>query len=92
MFSKDRSQAADLGAQSSSDVLGGIGHEVFDAAHDVIEERVAVNEGAEAGDLASDGGSDLGFVVLEELYECGDEIPRNDLLVNSLGDLWETID
>ena len=87
LLAENRSQAADLSTEGSTDVLGSVRDEVLDAAHDVVEENVAIHESAEAGDLASDSGSDLGLVVLEELHECGDKISRDDLLVNCLGDL-----
>lgn len=61
--------------------------EILDAAHNIVEEDVTVDKSAEAGNLASNGGSHLGLVVFEKLYESGNEIPRDNLLVNCLGDL-----
>ena len=69
-------------------MLGGIGDEIFNAAHDVIEKDTSVDESAEAGNLASNRGSDFGFVVFKKLDECRDEISRNDLFIDGLGNLF----
>ena len=68
-------------------MLGGIRHKILDAAHDVVEKGIAVDEAAEAGDLASDGSSDLSLVILEKLDKGGHEVSRHDLLIDSLGNL-----
>jgi hypothetical protein len=87
LLSKNRSQATDLGAKRSANMLRSVGDKVFDAAHNVVEENVAVDKSAEAGNLAGNGGSHLGFVVLEELDEGGNKIPGNNFLIYGLGNL-----
>lgn len=68
-------------------MLGGIGNEVLDTAHDIVEERIAVDKGAETGNLACDGSADLGLVVLQKLDKGGDKISRNDFFIDGLGNL-----
>lgn len=65
MLAENWSKTADLGAQGGPDVLGAVRHEVFDTAHNVVEENVAVNEGAETGYLAGNGRPDFGLGILE---------------------------
>lgn len=88
LLAQDRCQTTDLRSKRSSDMLGSIRNEVFDAAHDIVEKSVAIDEGAESGDLAGDGRPDFGLVILQKLDKCRDKIPRNNLLVNGLGDLY----
>lgn len=87
LLAEDGSQATDLGTKSGTDMLRGIGDKILNAGHDVAEEDGAVDESTETGDLASDGGSYFGLVVLEELDECRDKVARNNLLIHSLGNL-----
>jgi hypothetical protein len=68
-------------------MLRSVGDEVLNATHNVVQENVAVDKSAEAGNLASNSGSHLGFVVLKKLDEGRDKIPGNDLLIYGLGDL-----
>lgn len=72
-------------------MLGGVGNEIFDAAHDVIEQDIAINESAEAGYLASDGGPDFGLGILEHLDEGRDEVSGKNLIVDSLGNLFQNV-
>lgn len=53
-------------------MLGCIGNQVFDRGHDVVEKRRSVDQGTETRDLASDGGSHLGLVILQQFDECRD--------------------
>jgi hypothetical protein len=87
LLSKNRSQATDLGAKRSANMLRSVGDKVFDAAHDIVEENVTVDKSAEAGNLAGNSGSHLGFVVLEELNEGGNKISGNNLFIYGLGNL-----
>lgn len=68
-------------------MLRSVRDEVFDAAHNVVEENVAVDKSAEARNLAGNSGSHLGFVVLEKLNESRNKIPGNNLLIYGLGNL-----
>jgi len=68
-------------------VLRAVRHKVLNGPHDVVEERVLVDQGAEAGDLGRDGRPHLGLAVFEQLHKGGDQIPGNNLLVDGLGDL-----
>ncbi|KAI6751198.1 hypothetical protein HG530_014112 [Fusarium avenaceum] len=87
LLSKNGSQSTDLGSKRSTDVLRCIRDEILNTAHNIVEEDVTVDESAEAGNLASNGGSHLGLVIFEKLYESGNEVPRDNLLVNCLSDL-----
>lgn len=88
MLAQNRCEAADLSTQRSSDMLGGIGDEIFDAAHDIVEESVAIDESAKPGDLTSNCRPNFGLIILKKLDKCRNKIPRNNLLINSLGDLY----
>lgn len=47
-LSKDRRQAADLGTQSRPNVLRLVGDKILDTSHDLIEQRIAVDQIAKA--------------------------------------------
>lgn len=68
-------------------MLRGVGDEILNTTHNVVEENTTVNESAEARNLTSNGGSHLGLIVLEKLNEGGNEISRNNLLIHRLGNL-----
>lgn len=42
-LSKDRRQAADLGAQGGPNVLRLVGDKILDTGHDLIKQRIAVD-------------------------------------------------
>lgn len=87
LLAEDGGQAADLCAESRPHVLRVIRNQVLDAAHDVVQESRAVHECTEAGDLAGNGSPYLGLVVLEQLDKGGDQVSRDDLVVDGLGNL-----
>lgn len=89
LLSKNRSQATDLGAKRSADMLRSVRDKVLDTTHDVVEENVTVDKSAEAGNLASNSGSHLSLIVLEKLYKCGNKIPGDNLLIYCLGNLQD---
>ncbi len=72
-------------------MLGAIRDEILDASHDVTEENGSVDQCAETGNLAGDGGPHLGLVVFQEFHECRHQIPRDDLFVHSFGDLVKRV-
>lgn len=87
LLAKNGSQAADLGAQRGTDVLRGVGNQVFDRGDHIVKENIAVDESAETGYLTGNGGPDLGFRILQQPGEGGDQIPRDRLVIHSLGNL-----
>ena len=87
MLAQDGGKAADLGAESGTDVLRSVGDQVLNRGDDIVEQNSAVDERAESGNLASNGGPDFGLGVLEQPREGGDQVSRDGLLVNSLGNL-----
>lgn len=53
LFSKNRCESTDLGSEGSSNVLGGVRHEVLYSSHDIIKEGGSVNKLAETYSLLS---------------------------------------
>lgn len=68
-------------------MLRAVRHQVLHRPHNLIEEGIPVDQGAEAGDLASNGSPYLSLAVLEQFYKGGDEIPGNHLLIDRFGNL-----
>ncbi len=68
-------------------MLRSVRHEVLNTWHNIFEKDVVVNQSAESGNLASDGSADLGLVILEQLDESRNQIARNNLLIDGLGNL-----
>lgn len=87
LLAQNGGQAADLSSQSSAHMLRSVGYEVLNARHNVFEKNIAVNQAAESGDLASDGSANLGLVILEQLDKGRNQIARNNLLIDGLGNL-----
>jgi hypothetical protein len=87
LLAQDWGQAADLCSKGRTHVLRAVRYQVLYCAHDLTEEGVPVDQGAEARDLASNGRPHLGLVVLEQFYKGGNQIPSDNFLVNCLGDL-----
>lgn len=88
LLAQDRSEAADLCAKGSSDMLGAIRDEILNTSHDVIQENVAVNQSTEARDLAGDGSPHLSLVIFQEFYECRNKISGHNLIINCLRNLY----
>lgn len=69
-------------------MLRGIRNQVLNIAHDVVQKDGPVDESAEARDLASNSGSHFGLVILKQLGKGRNQIPRYNLLVYGLCDLY----
>jgi hypothetical protein len=103
LLAKNRSESTDLGSESSSNVLGSVGHKVFYSGHDIVKEGGSVNKLAETcsllstdisqsgrlhtWNLPSNRCSDFGLSIFEELNKCRNKISRDDLIVYSFGNL-----
>lgn len=70
LLAQDWRKTADLSAESSANMLGGIRDKVLDGTHNVIEKCSPIKQAAEAGDLAGDSGSNFGFIVFQQLDKC----------------------
>lgn len=88
MFAKDRRQTTDLCAEGGSDMLGTVRNKIFDASHDIVQECVPVDEGAETRNLTRNRRPHLSLVILEQLNKRRNQISRDNLLINRLGNLW----
>jgi hypothetical protein len=64
-----------------------VGHKLLDAWHHLLEESLAFEERAEAGNLPCNSTPHLRFSVLEKLYECGNQVSVDDLLIDGFRDL-----
>lgn len=71
-------------------MLGSVADEALNATHDGVEEDRTINQGTESRDLARNRCPHLCFVVLEQLYESRNQVPRNNFLIDSLGNLLST--
>lgn len=91
LLAQNGSQTADLSAQGGTNMLRAVRDQVFNATHYLVQESLALHQSTETGDLAGDCCPYLGFVVLEQLHKCGNEIPCNDLLIDCLGDLSQEL-
>ena len=69
LLAENRGQAANLRTEGSAHMLGSVGDEILNAAHDIGEENRSVDKGAEAGNLTGNSGSDFGLVVLQQLHK-----------------------
>lgn len=75
LLAQDGCQATDLSTECGTDVLRGIRHQVFNRAHNFIQECSPVDQSTETRDLTSNRSSDFGLVVLQQLHEGGYQIP-----------------
>lgn len=64
LSAKDWSQTTNLVAERGANVLGRIGHEIFNGWHDVVKEHLSLDEGAEARYLTCSSTPDLCFGIL----------------------------
>jgi len=87
LLAEDRSQPADFGAESGPDVLRRVRHQVLDRFHDLVEQGRSVHERAKSGDLARNGGPELGLVVLEQVDKGLDQIPLDNLFIDGVCNL-----
>lgn len=87
LLAEDGSQTRNLGAQGSANMLRAVRDKVLDAAHDLVEQCRPLDQSTEPGDLTSDRCPNLSLVVLEQLNEGGDQVPRDYLLVDCFCDL-----
>lgn len=89
LLAQDWSKSTDLSAQSRANMLRAVRHKVFDAAHSLVEKGCSLNQSTESRDLSRDSRPHLSLVVLEQLYECGDQVSRYDLLVDCFRNLYD---
>ena len=89
LLAEDRGQAADLGSQGGTDMLGCIGYQILNRSHYIIEENVSVHKSTESRYLTGDSSSDLGLVILQHLDESGHQVSRDDFFIDRFGDLPE---
>lgn len=73
-------------------MLRTVRNQILNAAHNLVEKRRPVNQGAETWDLPCYGRPDLGLVVLQELNKRWDKIPGYHLVIDSFCNLYSTCD
>lgn len=87
LLAKYRSQAADLSAEGSSDVLRTIRDKILNRCHYVVEQCFSGQQTAEAWNLACNCSPDFSLGILKKLDECWNKISRNNFIVHCFRDL-----
>ena len=81
-------QTTDLSSESGTDVLRSIRDQILYGRHDLVEEYLPVDQFAESWNLTSNSCPYLCLGIFEEFYEGWYQIPRYNLSINCLGNLF----
>jgi hypothetical protein len=69
LLAEYRSEPTNLSTKGGTDMLGAVGDQILDAAHDIVEQCRPLNQGTEPWDLSCDCRPHLSLIIFEQLHK-----------------------